>query len=223
VVIAGGAPWLTGIYVIYFDSNGYHSSMTVALAANEYDTTEYALNVLSNYSFNSWAGPNFQNITNPRVVMDSNGHPQFVVTLINAPSSNNPVMTVTRYGDGYSATLPVLLSGAPVGTTTISHVYGIGQDTQGNFSINGTLKATPAIAGTATLTGGTATVSASAACSPSAACIYKLTNCGRNSSTRIGMLSIGSVTVGNSFVIDSLNNSSGIERGDGSTVCWQIN
>lgn len=76
---------------------------------------------------------------------------------------------------------------------------------------------------TATLTSGTVTVSNSAACTPSVTCVYKLANCGKNASTGIGTLSIGTVSAGTSFVINSLGPTGSVLTTDASTVCWQIN
>ena len=72
------------------------------------------------------------------------------------------------------------------------------------------------------LTSGTATVSNAAACTPSATCVYKLTNCGLNGSTVVGVPSVGTVSVGTSFVINSLTAIAGVS-GDTSNICWQIN
>ena len=86
-----------------------------------------------------------------------------------------------------------------------------------------TIQGVPAVAGVATLSSGTVTVLRSEACSPSSSCIYKLTNCGKNSSTAIGTLSLGTVSSGTSFVIHSLTSVGTVATGDSSTVCWQIN
>jgi hypothetical protein len=77
--------------------------------------------------------------------------------------------------------------------------------------------------GFATLSNGTITVNNAAACSPGTTCIYKLTNCGLNSSTEVGTLTIGAVSVGTSFIINSESTTAGIVTGDKSFVCWQIN
>ena len=84
------------------------------------------------------------------------------------------------------------------------------------------LASTP-VRGTATLSSGTVTVSNAAACAAGSSCIYKFTNCGPNSSTAIGVLSLGTVTAGTSFVINSLSATNTVATGDASTVCWQIN
>jgi hypothetical protein len=76
--------------------------------------------------------------------------------------------------------------------------------------------------GYATLSSGTVTVSNAAACTPSATCVYKLTNCGTNSSTAIGTLSVGTVVAGTSFVINSETLLAALAI-DNSTICWQIN
>jgi hypothetical protein len=81
---------------------------------------------------------------------------------------------------------------------------------------------TSANAGMATLAAGTATVSTAAACTPGTACVYKLTNCGLNSSIAVGVPSIGTVTAGTSFVINSYTAAAALAV-DSSKVCWQIN
>lgn len=77
--------------------------------------------------------------------------------------------------------------------------------------------------GSVTLSSGTFTVNTTQACTHSATCIYKLTNCGSGASSGIGVLSVGTVVNGTSFVINSLNSSNAAATGDVSTVCWQIN
>jgi hypothetical protein len=74
-----------------------------------------------------------------------------------------------------------------------------------------------------TLTSGTVTVNNAAACTPSATCVYKLTNCAKNSSTGIGTLSVGTISAGTSFVINSLGPTASVLTTDASSVCWQIN
>lgn len=75
--------------------------------------------------------------------------------------------------------------------------------------------------GVATLVSGAATVTTPASCSPSATCSYKLTNCGGGSAV-VGTLSLGTVTAGTSFVVDSLT-ALGAVSADTSLVCWQVN
>lgn len=81
----------------------------------------------------------------------------------------------------------------------------------------------PQAFGMATLTSGTVTVSNAAACTPSATCGYKLINCAKNASSGIGALSIGTVSAGVSFVINSLGPTASVLTTDASSVCWQIN
>jgi hypothetical protein len=76
--------------------------------------------------------------------------------------------------------------------------------------------------GIATLSSGTITVSNSAACTPSATCVYKLTNCSLNGSAVVGVPSVGTVSVGTSFVINSLTALAAVST-DTSKICWQIN
>ncbi len=82
-------------------------------------------------------------------------------------------------------------------------------------------KVTPA-RGIATLASGTVTVSNTAACTPSTSCVYKFTNCGLNGSTAVGVLAVGTVVPGTSFVINSYTALAGIAV-DSSFVCWQVN
>jgi hypothetical protein len=79
------------------------------------------------------------------------------------------------------------------------------------------------ITGNATLVSGTVTVSNAAACSVGSNCNYSLIHCGKNSSTGIGTLSVGTITAGTSFVINSLGPAASVLTTDVSTVCWQIN
>lgn len=79
-----------------------------------------------------------------------------------------------------------------------------------------------AASGVATLASGTVTVSATAACAAASGCIYSLTNCGP-SGTAIGVLSLGAVTAGTSFVINAMSSTNTVATGDTSKVCWRIN
>ena len=92
------------------------------------------------------------------------------------------------------------------------------------FSVtpSGLVNGTPAIAGIATLSSGTVTVSTAAACTPSATCVYRLTNCALNGSTVVGVPAIGTVSVGTSFVINSLTALAAVSA-DTSKICWAIN
>jgi hypothetical protein len=74
-----------------------------------------------------------------------------------------------------------------------------------------------------TLSSGTKTVNDYAACSPSSTCVYSFTNCGPNSSTAIGTLSLGTVVLGTSFVVNSLGPLNTVLTGDSSYVCFRIN
>ncbi|HEY1209977.1 MAG TPA: hypothetical protein VGE85_11455 [Terracidiphilus sp.] len=82
---------------------------------------------------------------------------------------------------------------------------------------------TGSISGSVALVSGTATVSTTAACTVSTSCNYSLTNCGVNASTGIGTLSVGAITAGTSFDINSLSPVAAVLVTDASTVCWQIN
>jgi hypothetical protein len=86
----------------------------------------------------------------------------------------------------------------------------------------GTNCPTPA-RGEVALVSGTATVSNAAACAVGSTCIYKLTNCGTNSSVGIGVPTIGTITAGTSFVINSVSAADAVVTTDASTICWQVN
>lgn len=75
--------------------------------------------------------------------------------------------------------------------------------------------------GVAGLASGTATVTTTSACVPGSSCVYKLTNCGA-AGTAIGTLSVGTVTAGSTFVINSLSATNTVATGDTSNICWQI-
>ena len=82
---------------------------------------------------------------------------------------------------------------------------------------------TGSISGSVTLVSGTATVSTTAACAVGTSCNYSLTNCSKNASAGIGTLSVGTISAGTSFVINSLSPVAAVLTTDASTVCWQIN
>ncbi len=90
---------------------------------------------------------------------------------------------------------------------------------------SGLVALTPGVqaSGYITLSSGTVTISTPAACSPSTTCIYKIANCGTNSSVALGVLTIGTVTGGTSFVINSKSATAALVTTDNSIVCWQIN
>jgi hypothetical protein len=90
-------------------------------------------------------------------------------------------------------------SGASSGTTKL------------DFTSIGLVQFSTATEGRATLASGTATVSTTWA---STSYNYQLTNCGVSGTP--GILSVGTVTAGTSFVINSTSSS------DNSTVCWSI-
>ena len=110
--------------------------------------------------------------------------------------------------------------------------------TGGNFWVNGHISIpysvlgyqgpaagyiTGSISGSVTLVSGTATVSTTAACAVGTSCNYSLTNCSKNASAGIGTLSVGTISAGTSFVINSLSPVAAVLTTDASTVCWQIN
>jgi len=82
---------------------------------------------------------------------------------------------------------------------------------------------TTSISGTATLVSGTVTVSSTAACAVSSSCHYSLTRYATNSSVAIGNLSVGTISAGSSFVINSLTATDTIATTDVSSVSWQVN
>jgi hypothetical protein len=83
----------------------------------------------------------------------------------------------------------------------------------------------PETFGISALTAGVSgTISTIAACTPSATCVYKLTNCGVNASTAVGIYEITNVSVGASFKITALTAGAvTTQTGDASSICWQIN
>lgn len=83
----------------------------------------------------------------------------------------------------------------------------------------------PEAFGSNVLTSGvSATISNAAACAPSATCVYKLTNCGINASTALGIYGVTNVSAGVSFKITAFTAGAvTIQTGDASTICWQVN
>jgi hypothetical protein len=155
-------------------------------------------------------------------------------TRINAGvgSSNVQINSTTGSGTGglavYSGGSTSTYVGAIDGSGNFINANGtvIPSTATGNTGVStGKLSLVPGSEdfGYATLTSGTVTVSDTLTCTPSATCIYKLTRCAVNSSTVIGELSIGTVTSGTSFVINSLTAANIVATGDLSSVCWQIN
>jgi hypothetical protein len=95
---------------------------------------------------------------------------------------------------------------------------------QENSGLHPLLVLSAPVTGLAVLVSGTVTVANTAACTPTATtCVYKLTNCAKNASTGIGTLSVGTVSAGTSFVINSLGPTASVLTTDASSVCWQIN
>lgn len=74
----------------------------------------------------------------------------------------------------------------------------------------------------ATFVSGTVTVTDANACTTGAACSYTLSNCGP-SGTAIGLPSLGTVTAGTSFVINSISATNTVVTGDTSKICYRIN
>lgn len=112
-------------------------------------------------------------------------------------------------------TYSFITTGVATAGETLSFVYD--HTTQFWYPI------TPLARGMATLTSGTVTISTAAACAVGSSCAYRLSNCGANASTAIGTPSLGTVTAGTSFVINSLSSTNTVVTGDVSNVCWQIN
>ena len=79
--------------------------------------------------------------------------------------------------------------------------------------------------GFSTLSSGlTPAIATALACTPSATCVYTIANCGLNSSTAVGTLSINPslVIAGTSFQIQSLTAAAGQQTSDNSKVCWNL-
>jgi hypothetical protein len=133
------------------------------------------------------------------------------------------------YGTNAAANL-ILWQADDAGNWAYPHQLGAGgcvQATAGTGTVTATgvnCGATYTVTGgTATLASGTATVTSSASCAVGTGCVYKLTNCGLNGSTAVGVPVIGTVTAGTSFVINSESAAATVVTGDTSKVCWQIN
>jgi hypothetical protein len=134
---------------------------------------------------------------------------------ITLPASSGTVALTSQLpsvGSWGALNYPTWVSGTPFVKMTAAGTFVLDTNTYANPTF-----------GSATLSSGTKTVSNAAACTPSATCVYKLTNCGLNSSTAIGTLSIGTVSAGTSFVINSESSAAAVVTGDKSVVCWQIN
>lgn len=125
-------------------------------------------------------------------------------------TSNSTLTTLSALSLPYSQ-----VTGTPSTSTTVN-------GTTCTLGSSCTITAASSSIGYATLSSGTVTVSNTAACTPSATCVYKLTNCGINSSAAIGTLSVGTVVAGTSFVINSETALAALAV-DNSKVCWQIN
>lgn len=176
-----------------FTSNEFYSTSTTLTQ----DFILTAIGGFSNRAFNPLAAnstPIFQNLAAKNLSRDIGG---------------------TLYGVWSAADFGLAGSGAFVPTITGNSGFTAGHlaaivTSSGEIGDGG-----PApVRGTANLTAGTVTINNAAACSVGA-CVYKLTNCG-NSGT-VGILSVGTITAGTSFVINSSSAT------DTSTVCWQIN
>jgi hypothetical protein len=147
----------------------------------------------------------------------------------NATFFNNLRTNGSLIGPGGVTWIPSTVAGYQ-GTSGTRVQLGRGSPAAGNlanFASDGSIEdsgvPTPTL-GYATLSSGTVTVSTGAACSPGSSCIYKLTNCGTNSSTALGVqLTIGTVSSGTSFVINSESATNALVTGDSSHVCWEIN
>jgi hypothetical protein len=138
--------------------------------------------------------------------------------------NDNGSASFPSYANSNGILLPFTLTGyhgTGAGDVKVQLSDGTGTSVPAAFDATGGLTAAPA--GIATLSSGTVTVSNSTACTPSSTCVYNLTNCGLNSSTAIGTLSIGTVAPGSSFVINSESSTAIVVTGDKSIVCWQIN
>jgi hypothetical protein len=113
-------------------------------------------------------------------------------------------------------------SKAPSGSE-VTHLSGDVETASTHYCTSGGTNCPTPVRGEVALVSGTATVSNSAACAVGSTCIYKLTNCGTNSSVGIGLPTIGTITAGTSFVINSVSAADAVVTTDVSTICWQIN
>jgi len=121
--------------------------------------------------------------------------------------SYNPIDFFNVTGTGYGQISAAALQSSDAWTYALPRKNGV-------FAMTSDLPSK----GRTSLVGGTQTVSSSAAATLGN---YILTNCAP-SGTAIGVLTIGTIVPGTSFVINSISSTNTLVTGDTSTVCWAI-
>jgi len=111
VVIAAGSI-LTGFYYVSYTGNFRNHHMLIAVDALQFNNSG-TVNVLSNTSYVGGAS-----ISNPRIVLDSNSQPQFVVTLGNL--NGGGILEVGFLGEVTGSQAANLLPPVAVGTTVVA-------------------------------------------------------------------------------------------------------
>ncbi len=200
-----GSNALSGRLILVWPNNSPRfQEMVIDVGCVYGDTAGCTLNVVQNYAeYGEYV------ITNPRLVeLSSSSQPQILVDVGNRNGVSQNIIA-TWYGDSNETVFLLPGSFSSIGTVPVTS-HG------SNFSSATTY-------GLATLSSGTVTVSNPLACTPSANCIYRFTRCASNSSAAVGVPTVGTVTVGTSFVIKSLSSSNVIVTGDLASICWQIN
>ena len=132
-------------------------------------------------------------------------------------------LVLSNFGGPIVVSVPTPIISTPPSNQTITQPIGTSLSIN-RLSVTGTFTypATTAF-GYATLVAGTATVSTTAACTPSSTCTYYLTNCGTaGGGLAVGILSVGTVVPGTSFIINSYLTTK-VTANDTSNVCWRIN
>jgi hypothetical protein len=142
-------------------------------------------------------------------------------TFVNATGSNIPEAILFGRSPYNSVLMPQAINNQQFAGTLYTLIQSGLEDT--GYGNQDYTSFSTSVRGFSTLSSGTITVSTPNACVPGASCIYALANCGLNGSTAIGTLTIGTVSAGTSFVVNSESSVAGLVTTDNSYVCWSIN
>ena len=151
-----------------------------------------------------------------------NSSTTFAITL---PNASPFCKTGKSFDFVNTGTAPVTLTGAGAGNASAYPIYPgtFMQVTQLGTSGNWYAGNIIGPHGYGSLVAGTLTVSTPAACAlSSASCTYTFTNCGV-AGTAGALYTLGTVTAGTSFVINSVSTTGTVVTTDTSKVCWRIN
>jgi hypothetical protein len=144
------------------------------------------------------------------------GSATLIDCVVNAAATNY----VTGTGNLSFSNLSLPGTYTPVGTVTLTNLdQAVGQAMFPIGAGNTFLEGTNGTSGVVTLASGTATVSTTQILSTSRVIF---TNQGKNASVSVGTPSLGTVTPGTSFVINSLSSTGIVNISDASTIYWQI-